>query len=113
MYNVCEISFLRRHPLPTRPDVRRMICTNSFKLLNSFTGRMTLGYRPPKQLPHFDPKQKNLIITWDILMIDYRCINMDECYLLKKYPANDTFWEHFNEKIYPMTSLEKMVYMDS
>ena len=113
MRNVCEISFFRRHPITYRPDFRKMLCTNSSSLLNSFNGRMVLGYRPPTQMPHFNPQQKNLIITWDILMIDYRCINMDECYLIKSYPANDTFWKFFNEKIYTMSTLEKMVYMDS
>ena len=113
MNNVCEISFLRRHPITDRPDFRRMICTNSYSLLNSFNGKMVLAYRPPRQLPNFNPQQKNLIITWDILMIDYRCINMDECYLIKSYPANDTFWKHLNENIYTMSTLDKMVYMDS
>ena len=111
--NVCEIYFLRRHPVSGKRDYRRMLCTNSSTLLNSYNGRKVLSFRKATAPPHFSPQQKNIIITWDILMIDYRCINMDECFLIKKYPANDTFWKYFNENIYTMSTLDKMVYMDS
>jgi hypothetical protein len=67
-----------------------MLCTNSSELLNSTNGRSLFGFRPPKGLPPYDPKQKNLIITWDIFMMDYRCVNMDECYLVRSYPMNTT-----------------------
>ncbi len=93
--SVCELFILRRHrPVPGHHPknkniyFRRMLCTNSLELLNSFNGKMILGYLPPTRLPHFDPKKKNLIITWDIIMIDYRCINMDECNLVNEYPIN-------------------------
>ena len=116
--HVCEIYVERRHPIEFRPSFRRMLCTNSANLLNSFNGRMVLGYRPPTRLPPFNPREKNLIITWDIIMIDYRCLNMDLCALVKKYPVDtkpnqDKFWKLFNSKFYPMPVEEKMMWMDS
>lgn len=93
--SVCELFILRRHrPVPghhpknRNVSFRRMLCTNSLELLNSYSGRMVLGYFPPTRLPHFDPKQKNLINTWDIIMIDYRYVNMDDCHLVSEYPIN-------------------------
>lgn len=93
---VCELFIVRRHrPVRghIRPTVtsRRMLCSNCPELLNSTLGVVNLAYRKPKHsdIPlHFDPRAKNLIITWDIVMQDYRCINMDECLLVGEYPVN-------------------------
>jgi len=74
---VCEVKFARRNPKPGRPASRRMLCTNNVQLLNSVEGRTVLNYRPPRQAPDYNPNQENLIITWDILMQDFRTINCD------------------------------------
>lgn len=97
---------------------RRMLCTNCNDFLNSFNGRMVINYRPPRQAPVFDPRSKNLIITWDILMQDWRCINMDECYLNYEYPVitedqKSKFWdEMFNKTFYLMSTEEKYGWMN-
>ena len=46
------------------------------------------------------------------MMQDYRNVNMDECYLMQKIPADDRFWEYFNESILTLSPKEKMRYMD-
>lgn len=110
--NVAEIQFVRRRPIQGKSPTRRMLCTNCVDLLNSYNGRMTLNYLPPVLMPKFNPNSENLIITWDIIMQNYRCVNMDGCSLVKSY-TNDEFWKYFNETIYPMTTQQKMTFMDT
>lgn len=111
--NVCELYFLKRHDVKFRPSDRNMVCTNSYELLNSANGRRVLNYRAPHSIPHFDPVAKGLIITWDILQMNYRCVNMTYCFLIREYESHDEFWETFNNKFYPMSPLDKLVWMDS
>tara|TARA_R110000868_G_scaffold117235_2_gene311566 strand:+ start:370 stop:747 length:378 start_codon:yes stop_codon:yes gene_type:complete len=111
--NVCEVQFVRRIPIPYRTDQRKMWCTNSAALLNSFNGKTVLNYFAPRFAQKYNPEQYNLCVTWDILCQDYRQINMDSCTLIQKMPANEEFWKYFNENILTMTQLEKIVYMDA
>ena len=111
--NVCEVKFARRNPKPGRPSSRRMLCTNNVQLLNSVEGRTVLNYRPPRQAPDYNPNQENLIITWDILMQDFRTINCDTVDLITTLEADETFWVYINEKIAPMSAGEKMAFMNT
>jgi hypothetical protein len=111
--NVCEVKFARRNPKPGRPASRRMLCTNNVQLLNSVEGRTVLNYRPPRQAPEYNPNQENLIITWDILMQDFRTINCDTVDLITTLEADETFWVYINEKIAPMSAGEKMAFMNT
>ena len=104
--NVCEVKFARRNPKPGRPASRRMLCTNNVQLLNSVEGRTVLNYRPPRQAPDYNPNQENLIITWDILMQDFRTINCDTVDLITTLEADETFWVYINEKILPCDNLK-------
>jgi len=113
--NVCELFIKRRIPLKDRPVFRRMLCCNSMAFLNSNNGRRVLGYKRPKGLPPFNPREKKLVITWDILMMDFRCINYNECYLVRTYPLAQEreFWKLFNKVYLRMTPSEKLYFMDS
>lgn len=111
--NVAEIKFFRKRLKPGSPPTRRMLCTNSLALLNSVEGRLALNYRRAINQPKFDPTQKNLIITWDIFMQDYRCINMVACDLIQVIPANKEFWKYFNERLAGMSAAQKISYMNS
>ena len=113
--NVAEIKFARRLPVVdvNKGPTRRMWCTNCLALLNSFNGKNVLRYRIPKYLPKFNPNEKNVIVTWDILMQDFRCINMDSCELMQSMPANDDFWTYFNENLLLMTTQQKINFMKS
>lgn len=110
---VCEVKFARRNIKPGRPASRRMLCTNNVQLLNSVEGRTVLNYRPPRQAPEYNPNQENLIITWDILMQDFRTINCDTVDLITTLEADETFWLYINEKIAPMSAGEKMAFMNT
>ena len=125
--NVCIISIIRRvqppdksrHPQPIN-SVRRMLCTNCYSFLASYNGKMKISFEEVngRGLP-YDPMKYNLLPVWDILMIDYRVINMDDCYLNYVYPVNDKtfrnmFWrEVFNKTFYLMSPAEKYGWMNT
>jgi len=111
--NVAEIKFFRRRAKPGASLTRRMLCTNSFSLLNSTEGRLALNYRRAITAPKYNPSVKNLIITWDIIMQDYRCINMSACDLIQVIPATKIFWQFFNEKLARLSGAEKLKFMNS
>ena len=111
--NVVDIRFARRSAKPGFPATRRMLCTKSTELLNSTNGRITLNYKPPKGGPQTNVVEKNLIIVWDIIMQSFRTISADQVNLIEQWPANDTFWAHFNESIYPMSADQKLEFLKS
>lgn len=111
--NVCEIKFTRRRPVAGEPLTRRMLCTNSVVILQSLNGKLLLNYRQPKRVPKFNPNTRNIVVTWDIFMQDFRCINMDSCDLIQTIPGDDNFWNYFNEKLRLMTAEEKEKFMSS
>jgi len=110
--NVVEIKFMRKRPRPGAPLTRRMLCTNSLALLNSPEGRIALNYRRAIYNPKYNPEAKNLIITWDVLMQDYRCINMIACDMINLIPVKQ-FWPFFNNKLALMSAQQKLRFMDS
>jgi hypothetical protein len=112
--NVCDILIVRRRPerAPNRPLLRQMLCTNNTEILRSENGLRVLNYRGSFVPKKVNERKHNLIVTWDIMMQDYRNVNMDECYLMQKIPADDRFWEYFNESILTLSPKEKMRYMD-
>ena len=75
-------------------------------------GRLALNYRPALNTPHFNTSQKNLLITWDIFMQDYRCINMAACELITFIPAGKEFWKYFNEVLAGMSQKQKIEFMN-
>lgn len=110
--NVAEIKFFRRRPKPGFPPTRRMLCTNSLSLLNSTEGRLALNYKRAINMPKFNPTDRNLIITWDIFMQNYRCINMQACDLIQAIPANQQFWKYFNERLARLSPAQKIEFMN-
>jgi hypothetical protein len=111
--NVCDIRFVRRNPKKGMAGTRRMLCTKCLDLLNSTNGRISLNYRPPSHSPLINEAAENLLIVWDVFMQDFRNINMNDCYLLKQIPADDTFWKYFNENLYTMSPDDKLNFMNS
>jgi hypothetical protein len=89
-----------------------MLCTNSLALLNSTEGRIALNYKRAINSPKFNPNEKNLIITWDIFMQNYRCINMAACDMIQVIPANQQFWKYFNERLVMLSAAQKINFMN-
>ena len=110
--NVVEIKFARKRPKVGFPPTRRMLCTNSFPLLNSPEGRLALNFKPAKTVPKFNMVEKNVLIVWDIFMQNFRCINMSACNLISVIPANKEFWKYFNQKLARLSAQQKMVFMN-
>jgi hypothetical protein len=111
--NVAEVKFTRREPKVGSPATRRMLCTNNAELLRSANGKVVLHYEAARKMPNFNPKEKNLVITWDIFMQDYRCINADAAIIIRTIPANDEFWNYFNEHLLAMTPTQKLAFINS
>jgi hypothetical protein len=111
--NIAEVKFARRIVKPGSPGTRRMLCTNSYQVLNSTDGQLSLNYAPPRHQPRFDPKKKNLIVTWDIFMQAFRTINVDQCDLITLIPDDETFWEYFKENVWNMKQGDKTKFMNS
>lgn len=111
--NVLDIRFLRREPVPNKPTTRRILCTKSYDLLNSTNGRIVLNYKPPKNNKQFNESQTNACVVWDILMQDYRIVPADTATILEEIPANKNFWTYFNDKIYTLSTEQKIRFMES
>jgi hypothetical protein len=81
---VVEIVFVRRRK-PKDPSVssktRRMICTTNQVLLQSDFGKRTLRYKPATQSPPYNARAKGLITVWDIMMQDWRNIDVKSAVL--------------------------------
>lgn len=114
-HNVCEVVFVRRRPerAPTRPEIRRMICTNDLAILNTENGRKGLNFEFPKTSRRLDEVKHNIVVVWDIFMQKYRNVSMDTCYLRQTIPGDDTFWKYYNDALYKMTPGQKQNFMDS
>ena len=110
--NVLEIRYIRRFSKPGFPATRRMLCTNKSSILSSEPGKKLLNFRQPlKQQPKYNPVTKNIVIAWDILVQDYRCITADDCEVLATIKDEEEFWKYYNEKLYPMTPGDKIKFM--
>jgi hypothetical protein len=110
--NVLEIKFTRRRQRLNLPPTRRMLCTNSQQLLLSQNGLKVLNYRPAGGTP-VNKTLHNVVITWDLLKQDYRCVSADDCEMITQLPDGDEFWEYFNKTILPMTPAQKEAFMNS
>lgn len=111
--NVLDLRFTRRIPVADKSPTRRMICTKSFELLNSTNGKIVLNYVPPKRGKQLNEAITNTCIVWDVLMQNYRVVSADQVDVLREIPANDEFWDIFNTEIYPMTTEQKINFMNS
>ena len=111
--SVAEIKFERRRMKPGHPPFRRMLCTNDTRLLESARGRTSLNYRPSNRpVKKYNPASKNLLITWDIFMQDYRNITVDNCELVSVIPTDDRFWAYFSDQLIGMSAKDKERFMD-
>jgi len=115
--NVVELVFIRRSGNGLRKKTRRMLCTNNALLLNSIPGKIALGFKPPKGvgLP-YDPKAKNLVVTYDLMWQSYRQISLENVNVVSAIPLKtneeiDNFWEFFSRKLVDMSGSEKEAFM--
>jgi hypothetical protein len=89
-----------------------MIATKCYEILNSIDGRTKLNFRPARVQSTANPVLHNLVITWDIIMQDYRNVSMEECIVIQQIPVTD-FWKYYNDTLYPMAPADKISLMNS
>lgn len=117
--NVCEIIFVRRRPerAPDRPEIRRMLCTNSLDIFthteNGLNGKNVLNFHFPYTARRVDEVKHNLVVVWDIFMQDYRNVSMENCHVRQIIPDDDTFWKYYNDALMNMSPQQKQNFMDS
>lgn len=111
--NVLDLRFKRRIPKAGSAETRRMICTKSANLLQSVNGKIVLNYAAPKTAKQFNEAASNALVVWDVLMQDYRIVSADSVDVIREIPADDTFWEIFNNEIYPLSTDQKIQFMNS
>lgn len=115
---VIEVRFKRRHEKPGAAPWRRMLCTNSPKILKSLPGRVSLFYKDPKGVGlRFIPQQKNLMPTWDIFWQDFRLISLDAYDIVSVIPANTEedlikWWAYFNVVLLELSPQDKQAFMN-
>ena len=89
-----------------------MLCTNSRELLQSEPGRKALRFEQTWRLPKYNPAGKNLVLAWDIFKQDYRMINCDNVVVVSQIPANEEFWNYFNNTLRKMSAEQKMTFFN-
>jgi hypothetical protein len=108
--NAAELRFRRRINKPGFKDYRRMLCTKDMRLLRSTPGKTILNYQDPRGNLRYDPVSKNLVVTWDIFLQNWRMINCDDVEviaIIKSSPDPNPFWKYFNERLVTMSSSQK------
>lgn len=114
--NCAELRFKRRIDKPGFKDYRRMLCTLDRKLLLSAPGKKIFRFRPPSGNLKYDPASKNLIVAYDIFMLDWRMINcndIDVIAIIKSSPDPSEFWKYFYDQIARMSAKHKALFMNS
>ena len=112
--NAVELKFTRRRPLPNNTE-RRMLATNDLTLLSSARGRVALNFHGALNSLDFQPNKKNLVLTWDIFIQDFRLVPAESVEVISviKTTPPDEFWVYFNEVLAKMTQEQKVRFMHS
>jgi len=113
--NVVELRFRRRHPKHGFKDLRRMLCTNDSTLLNSPAGKHIFHYEPPTHSRKYNPLAKNLVMTFDVFMQQYRMVNVQSCDIIAVISTDppDKWWEYFNKRVLSMSAGQKLIFMNN
>lgn len=88
--NVVELRFKRRINPPF--STRRMLCTSNWRLVRSPLARNLFRFTPPKGKMRRGMnwyRQRRLLITWDLMKNDWRCISLDSYEIVGFAPAKE------------------------
>ena len=114
--NAAELRFKRRKEKPGFKDYRRMLCTSDRKLLLSAPAKQVLHFIPTHGHLKYDPNSKNLIVTWDIFLQNWRMVNCDDVdviSVIKTSPDPSEFWKYFYSRLVDMSSTHKARFMNT
>jgi hypothetical protein len=114
--NAAELRFRRRIKKPGFNNYRRMLCTNDKTLLLSAPSKRVLRFIPTFNHLKYDPNSKNLVVTWDIFLQNWRMINCDDVDLIsviKTSPDPSDFWKYFYDSLANMSAVHKARFMNT
>lgn len=115
--NVVELTFERRHPKLGWSNIRGLLGTTNYPLLNGEFGHNVLHFQPPKGIGMgYDYKRYNLCVVWDIFRQEYRVfgaeqVNIRQQFSLSTPEEQDVFMDYFYENIINMTNQQKLDFM--
>lgn len=115
--NVVEAKFIRRHEKYGWSEVRGAFVTTNWELLNSDLGLNTLNFKRPKGIGMgYDPRDYNLVVSWDLFRQEYRCFGVENSNIVNFYDVSSDekrieFWQFFRDYIMKLSNDEKLIYM--
>lgn len=115
--NVVELTFVRRHERRGWNNIRGLLGTTNYELLNGPFGKSVLHFIPPIGVGMgYDYKAKNLCVVWDFFRQEYRVFGAEQVRIRKlfdltKEEEKEKFYEWFYEYIINMSDQQKNDFM--
>lgn len=115
--NVVELTFVRRHEKMYWNDIRGLLGTTNYELLNGPFGKGVLHFRPPNgKGMGYDYKSKNLCVVWDFFRQEYRVFGAEQVRIRQMFDLStpdkfQEFYEWFYQYILNMTETQKNDFM--
>lgn len=115
--NVVELTFVRRHEKLGWNDIRGLLGTTNYELLNGPFGYSVLKFKPPKGVGMgYDYKSKNLCVVWDFFRQEYRVFGAEQVQIRKVYDLTneedtERFYDWFYNYIINMSEQQKLDFM--
>lgn len=115
--NVVELTFVRRHVAYGWDDVRGILGTTNYNLLNGPFGGQVVHFRPPNgKGMGYNYKSKNLCVIWDFFRQEYRVFGAEQVHIRQLFDLTmpeeeEKFHEWFNEFIINMSPQLKLDFM--
>ncbi len=114
---VVELDFVRRHEKLGWSDIRALLGTTNYELLNSQFGFQVLHFKPPKGVGMgYDYKKYNLCVVWDMFRQEYRVFGAEQANIHKVWELDtpekiEEFQQYFYDYIINMTNDQKLKFM--
>ena len=115
--NVVELTFVRRHEKRGWNNIRGLLGTTNYELLNGPFGKSVLHFSPPIGVGMgYNYKAKNLCVVWDFFRQEYRVFGAEQVRIRKlfdltKEEEKEEFYEWFYEYIINMSDQQKNDFM--
>jgi len=115
--NVVELTFVRRHQKPGWNDIRGLLGTTNYELLNGPFGFSVLRFQPPKGVGMgYNYRAKNLCVVWDFFRQEYRVFGAEQVSIrkvfdLKNEEEKEKFYDWFYDYIINMSEQQKLDFM--
>lgn len=115
--NVVELTFVRRHEKRGWNNIRGLLGTTNYELLNGPFGASVLHFRPPSGVGMgYNYKAKNLCVVWDFFRQEYRVFGAEQVHIRKLFDLTneeekEKFYEWFYDYIINMTEQQKLDFM--